>query len=186
MKKFFFLLLFLMVHAFSEIEFEEVMTRKQMEQTGIDQLNYTQKKALEEWINNNFEPKQSLVKQNEQLYLSFNINEGEKLELSDGSTYEIAPEDRLYTIYWITPFPVKLGRSNNPKYPVKITNMNTGTSVKGRQVSTQEMLKEAEARQKALPPPKQPQPTPSPAPTPPKRNNTMKKNQQQPSRQNQQ
>lgn len=193
-KLLFVLLLSISIPCFSLISFEEVMTREQMQKTGVFQLNYSQRKALEDWINNNFEPKTGvLVKDDEQLYLSFNIDDGEKLELSDGSTYEIAPEDRLYTVYWITPFPVRLGDSNNPKYPVKITNMTTGTSVKGKRISTQQMLQEEEEKQKALPPqpsPEQPAATPKTSPSPQPNNgaNGMKKppQQQKPTNQQQQ
>lgn len=89
----------------------------------------------------------------ESLYLSLNIEEGKRLELSDGSTYEIAPEDRLYTIYWITPFPIMLGKSDDPDYPVKITNVTTGTSVNGKKISTKEMLEEEKGKSGQAPPP---------------------------------
>jgi hypothetical protein len=54
-----------------------------------------------------------------QLYLSLNINDGAILQLSDGTTYEIAPNDRLYSAYWITPFPLSVGASGDPDYPIK-------------------------------------------------------------------
>jgi len=84
----------------------------------------------------------------DQLYLSLNIADGERLELSNGSTYEIAPADRIYSAYWVTPFPIMLSESGDPEYPVKIINMNTGTFVRGKQIVTSEMLEEE--RQKRL------------------------------------
>ncbi|NGX38422.1 MAG: hypothetical protein K1000chlam2_01595 [Chlamydiae bacterium] len=78
----------------------------------------------------------------QQLYLSLNIDEGKYLQLSDGSTYEIDPDDRLYSSYWITPFPLMISKSDNSEYPVRITNLNTDTGVNGKQVKTKEVIEE--------------------------------------------
>ncbi|NGX38792.1 MAG: hypothetical protein KR126chlam1_00103 [Chlamydiae bacterium] len=80
--------------------------------------------------------------QNDQLYLSLNVDSGSRLELSDGSAYEIDPDDWIYTTYWITPFPVELGKSDDPNYPVRITNLTSGTSVNGKEISPKELLGE--------------------------------------------
>ncbi|NGX47375.1 MAG: hypothetical protein K1000chlam3_00748 [Chlamydiae bacterium] len=162
MKRIIWLFLIIVVPIYAKIILDDVMTNEQMERTGVDQLNYSQKMALQEWVNDNFDSKEGRPRQGkEQLYLSLNIDEGAKLELSDGSTYEIAPEDHLYSSYWITPFPIMLGKSDNRKYPVKITNMNTGTSVSGKQISTRQMLEE---EAKKHPPPQQRIPQPPKAP----------------------
>ncbi len=151
MKRLALLPLILAVPIFAKIVLNDAMTSEEKEQTGVNDLNYSQRMALQEWINTNFELKEDHPqKRKEQLYLSLNIEDGAKLELSNGSTYEIAPEDHLYTAYWITPFPVMLGKSDNPDYPVLITNMNTGTSVSGKQISTRKMLEEAQ-KQKQVP-----------------------------------
>ncbi len=152
MKRLALLPLILAVPIFAKIVLNDDMTSEEKEQTGVNDLNYSQRMALQEWINTNFELKEDHPqKRKEQLYLSLNIDDGSKLELSDGSTYEIAPEDHLYTAYWITPFPVMLGKSDNPDYPVLITNMNTGTSVSGKQISTRKMLEEEAQKQKQVP-----------------------------------
>ena len=152
------LLFFLLVSAslFAEVSLDTMMSYREMQKTGVDNLSYSQKKALEEWIDQNFEERESRPeRKEEQLFLSLNIDNGEKLQLSDGSTYLIDPEDHIYTAYWITPFPVMLGRSDSSEFPVKITNMNTKTSVKGKKIPAKEVLEE-----------KQPSPPP-PRPTPP-------------------
>lgn len=179
--------LFVIFPLAAQIQLDEVMTRQQMQQTGINRLNFSQRMALQEWINDNFEPKENaLGNQKEQLFLSLNINDGQKLELSDGKTYEIAPEDRLYTMYWITPIPVMLGRSNDSQYPIRITNMNTGTSVNAKEISTQKMLEEETEKEKALPPPSQvpgktgPQQNGRPAQPAPKQKQQQSKMQTQP------
>lgn len=85
---------------------------------------------------------------NKQLYLSLNIEKGSKLQLSDGSTYLISPADRIYSEYWITPFPVKVSKSKDPDFPSKITNINTGTSVNGKEISGKALLQEEIEKQK--------------------------------------
>jgi hypothetical protein len=101
------------------------------------------------------------------LYLSLNIDDGSKLELSDGSTYLIDPEDQIFTVYWITPIPLMLSESDSSEYPIKITNLNTGTSVKGKRVSTREVIEDSPENFVPSPTPTQPQTTP-PAQTSPK------------------
>lgn len=165
MKKLFLLPLVLIVPLFAKIVLDDTMSRDEMTNTGVGNLNYSQKMALQDWINQNFEPKTDFPnKKKEQLFLSLNIDEGAKLELSDNSTYEIAPEDRIYTMYWITPFPISLGQSGNAKYPVKITNLNTKTSAKGKQISTEKLLEESEKRDIQTPPPKLKKEKPTPKP----------------------
>lgn len=94
----------------------------------------------------------------EQLYLSMNIGEGDKLELSDGSTYQLDPQDKLFASYWITPIPIMLSESKDPDYPVKITNLNTGTSVNGKKISTRDYLREEYEidQERRQPPPQEP------------------------------
>ena len=79
-------------------------------------------------------------------------------------------DDRLYTAYWITPIPIQLGKSSNPDYPVKITNLITGTSVSGKLISLKEAL-ETPQGPSSQPPNgtniiQPPQPPPSPPITP--------------------
>lgn len=88
----------------------------------------------------------------EQLYLSLNIGQGDTLELSDGSTYQIDPEDKLYASYWITPIPIMLSESGNQEYPVKITNLNTGNFVKGKKIDTRKFLQEEYEKRRPMPP----------------------------------
>jgi len=186
MKKLLLVPLVLILPLFAKIVLDDSMTREEMTNTGVGNLNYSQKMALQDWINQNFEPKTDFPnKQDEQLFLSLNIEDGAKLELSDGSTYEIAPEDHLYTMYWITPFPISLGDSGDKKYPVKITNLNTGTSVKGKQISTEKLLEESEKEGIETPPPKLEEKKPDPkTPTPkPKTQKPKPKTQSPPTKQ---
>ncbi|MDN3506873.1 MAG: hypothetical protein P0S96_06555 [Simkaniaceae bacterium] len=152
MKRVLILFVFFAIPVYAKIVLDDAMSNSQKEQTGVSKLNYSQKMALQEWINSNFDTKEGRPeKPNEQLYLSLNIAEGSRLELSDGKTYEIDPEDRIYTSFWITPIPLMVGKSGDPGYPVKITNLNTGTSVNGKQVSTRKIIEESERLDKQVP-----------------------------------
>jgi len=79
-----------------------------------------------------------------QLYLSLNVDSGSRLQFSDGSTYEIAPADQVYSSSWLSPFPVMMEKSGNSEYPVKITNLQTKTSVNAKPITKEEFFKKDE------------------------------------------
>lgn len=136
----------------ADISLQQMMSKRQMQETGVDQLNYSQMRSLEMWLDANFDLKDDRPKkEDDQLYLSLNVGEGRKLELSDGSSYEIAPEDQVYAAFWITPFAVSVGKSGDPNYPVKITNLNSGTSVRAKEISTEELIHEKQGDPKGKP-----------------------------------
>ena len=66
-------------------------------------------------------------------YLSENINEGASLELSDGSAYEVAPDDRAKAAYWIAPFSITIEKSDDPNYPLKLIDQQTKQAIKVKQ-----------------------------------------------------
>lgn len=133
-------LIFPSSRSFGRITLKDAMTKQELQKTGIADLSYTQKVALECWINDYFEAKQCLLdRKSEPAYLTLNTDDGAKLEFSNGSVYEIHPDDRIYTSYWITPFPVEFCLSGNPDYPIKITNLQTGTEVLAREISVKDM-----------------------------------------------
>ncbi len=112
---------------------DQLMPQDVQEKTGVSTLSPAQKKELEEWITQHFTPKAE-TKENKNLYLSQNIDQGRKIRLTDGSLYEIFPSDTQYTAFWITPFPLTITPSGNPEYPWTITNKDSGTKVKARQL----------------------------------------------------
>jgi hypothetical protein len=68
------------------------------------------------------------------LTLQQNLQGGAQLELSDGSLYEIAPSDRSKTTFWLTPIAMTITASNDPMYPVLLTNTLSGISVRAKQI----------------------------------------------------
>lgn len=76
------------------------------------------------------------------LHLSLNYNKGAYLVFSDDRTYEIAPDDQIYSAYWVTPFPPEFSDSGDPDYPILITNPYSDRSVRAKEVSTRDILRE--------------------------------------------
>lgn len=118
-----------------QILLDDVMTKEEQKKTGIKKLNYAQKVALEAWLNKNFVLKTKAEVITAGLTLSINIEEGKKLELSDNSIWEVAPNDVPTAAVWLTPFPVKIAPSNDPQYPSLIINTYSGASVKARKLA---------------------------------------------------
>lgn len=134
MRKIFFIaaLTSLTVFSQAQILLDEVMTKDEQKKTGVNTLSKNQKIALEAWLNRNFVLKQQPLAPSSQLYLSININNGQMLQMTDNSVWEINPGDINTSSVWITPFPVKIEPSSNPQYPYRITNLNSSASVLAR------------------------------------------------------
>jgi hypothetical protein len=115
---------------------DDVMSRDDQRKTGVSTLTIGQKLALESWLNKNFvlKPKEQTPQPQPELSLSINIDNGQKLRLSDNSLWEIAPNDVQTAAVWITPFPVQIKSSGDPDYPCLLVNLNSGMSVKARPI----------------------------------------------------
>lgn len=119
----------------AQIVLDTVMSTEEQQRTGVANLSRNQKLALEAWLNKNFVEKEKTAASQTELSLSININNGQKLQLSDNSLWEIAPTDVQTSSVWITPFPVKITPSGNPDYPCLIIDLNSGDSVKARLIT---------------------------------------------------
>jgi hypothetical protein len=130
------------LHA-AQILLDDVMPKDVQKRTGVASLSYKQKYYLEDWINETFvlkteqatpeAPPQTEIQA--PLSLSINIGNGQQLQLSDNSVWEIAPQDQAVSAGWLIPFPVKLTPNDDPNYPTTITDLNTGVSVKARKAT---------------------------------------------------
>jgi hypothetical protein len=118
------------------------MSQEDQKKTGVANLSYKQKYYLENWINKTFvlkteqtspeAPQKTEEAEKTPLSLSINIDNGQKVELSDNSVWIIAPQDQAISANWLIPFPVTVTSNDDPNYPFTITNVNTGASVKAR------------------------------------------------------
>jgi len=69
------------------------------------------------------------------LYLSFNLNKGSLLELSDGSRWIINPDDTAFSVLWLQPSEIDVQESKDQTYPYKLTNWDTKQSVRAKKQS---------------------------------------------------
>lgn len=121
----------------SHIFLDDAMPREEQKKTGVADLSYQQKLALEQWLNDNFVQKKSGAEKSSDgrpaVYLSENINNGKQLKLSDGSLWDVAPQDANTASFWIIPFPLCfMDNTDTDKedYPKILVNQNTGVGVK--------------------------------------------------------
>jgi hypothetical protein len=116
------------------IDLNSSMTSDEKQKTGYDSLTQEQKKQLNLWLRKNT----TLVKKNvEQAALSLNINidGGRQLLLSDGTQWEVAPEDRSISSLWLTPIPLKILPGGSQEYPNVIMNSDSEKEkVKAKQI----------------------------------------------------
>jgi len=124
----------------ARIFLDDAMSPEEQKKTGVAELSYPQKLALEQWLNENFvakAPAEEKKIDTNPLYLSQNIDNGKSLMLTDDSVWEVKPEDRSISESWLTPFPLTIvdnTDSDNANYPKKIFNGNTNASVKVRMI----------------------------------------------------
>ena len=116
------------------------MTKQEQKKTGIIKLRDTEKKALQNWIDNNYEHrKEPIVKADpiQHPTLQETINNGRFIRLTDNSLWEINPKDTPITQSWVTPVEILVSQSGDPDYPFKLTNSLTGSSVLARHASSE-------------------------------------------------
>lgn len=133
----------------ANIILDEAMNPEDQRKTGVIKLNRKQKLALEAWLNDHFIAKEENNSQDkEPLSLSINIDNGQKLELSDGSIWEVHPQDVDISAVWITPVPLQIEKSTNSTYPFLLKNTRTQMSVRARKSISSPMLKPKESVRK--------------------------------------
>jgi len=133
-----FISLFLLrVH--SHILLDDVMCKEDQINTGVAHLSQKQRLALEQWLNKNFTLKEDKSASGEPVYLSLNFGGGKILQLSDGSYYQVAPDDVINASQWIIPFEVVLTESGNKEFPILFHNMTSGTAVEVKSLSEEEV-----------------------------------------------
>ncbi len=118
----------------AQILLDQVMSKEDQKKTGVDKLTKNQKIALENWLNQNFTPKVVTKESESELFLSINIDNGHKIQLSDNTLWEVSPDDVNTSSLWLTPFAVKIIPSGDPVYPCLIVNKESNVSVKARRV----------------------------------------------------
>jgi hypothetical protein len=90
------------------------------------------------------------------LYVSQNLGKGQFLQVSDGFYYKVAPEDVRLAAYWIGPAPITFCLSDDDEYPIQITNTYSGTSVRVKESSYDEINEKMKQLESQAPPEQQP------------------------------
>jgi len=71
------------------------------------------------------------------LTVDLNLHNGKVLVLSDGTSWEVAPQDLTTSQSWILPSPLLIEKSNNTYYPYKLINKATNSCVLVRPIASQ-------------------------------------------------
>lgn len=121
---------------------DEVMSKEDQKKTGVENLKPNQKIALENWINKNCQCAGQKSEKTEALFLAINVEGGKKIQLSDGSLWEIDPRDYPVSATWLSPMPIKLAPSYNRNYPTLLVNKNTGVSIKAKRAESMPQAEE--------------------------------------------
>lgn len=115
------------------------MSRDEQKKTGVYKLSEKQKRELQSWIDTHYakreQPTQSNYSQDNPT-LQENLQSGRYLRLSDQSLWEIDRNDTPLTQGWITPVEIIVSQSGDSRYPYKLTNSLTGSSVKARKAGS--------------------------------------------------
>jgi len=117
--------------SFALILLDDAMSKEDQKRTGVANLTFTQKQALENWLNQYCElksaPKPAPQKS---LYLSEVIDNGAKVQLSDNSVWLVDPLDVDRAALWVASGALKIVPSGKPDYPSLIVDPATGISIK--------------------------------------------------------
>lgn len=105
------------------LDLDSMMTPKEKKETGYSSLSKQEKKELNQWLTKNLIAVQKTPTQSS-LSLDVNIQSGSQLILSDGSRWEVDPQDRPVSSLWLTPVPLILAGSDSAEYPKILINVD--------------------------------------------------------------
>ncbi len=117
--------------AFS-LDLDSMMTAQEKKITGYSSLTPEEKKHLNYWISEHFTISPDTLGHTP-LSLNINIDNGRELILSDGTHWDIAPEDQKISSLWLTPFPLEITPTDSKEYPFLLHNLTTEEKVKAKE-----------------------------------------------------
>lgn len=166
--------LFILLSSFSSLRAEdiplsEIMTREEMQATGIDSLTLVQKRALEQWIarwthrvieqapsyrsgdelsswisrwpsfasptKTQFSQAEVQARGEHNQKIDKIKNNGEILELKDGSSWKVGPVYRSLAANWHRNDMIQISPSANVRHPYILYNVSRNETVQGDMVS---------------------------------------------------
>lgn len=126
------------------VSLEQMMTPADKEKTGYSSLTASQRQALDTWVGQHFAPKSSTAQgakkdnsriEYSKLSLSLNVDNGQRLILSDNSEWQVSPDDVDTASAWLSPVVIQIMPSDNPIYTQKLVNLDAGTWVKVKRIT---------------------------------------------------
>jgi hypothetical protein len=115
------------------------MTPQDKKSTGVFKLRDKEKATLQQWIESRYEKRAQPLAQKPPILakpmITENFYSGKYIRLSDGSLWNIRPQDTPITQGWITSVEIIIEPSQDPDYPNKLTNTLTGSSVLAKKVT---------------------------------------------------
>jgi len=109
------------------------MNPQDKKNTGVFKLRDKEKATLQQWIDSRYEKRAQPLAQKPPILakpmITENFYSGQYIRLSDGSLWNIRPQDTPITQGWITSVEIIIEPSQDPDYPNKLTNTLTGSSV---------------------------------------------------------
>ncbi len=109
------------------------MTPQDKKKTGVFKLRDQEKATLQAWIDSRYEKRATALNQKAVPATKPSVTEifynGKYVRLSDGSLWNIRPQDTPLTQSWISSPEIIISSSQDATYPYKLTNTLTGSSV---------------------------------------------------------
>lgn len=128
-------------HLLVAVTFDADMSQSDQKKTGLYKLSEKEKTALQQWIDANYQPKQSNTSANPSQrstvnppLLQENLQNSNYIRLTDNTLWHVRPEDLSIAQGWITPVPIIVTPSTHPFFSYTLTNQVTGSSVLARKV----------------------------------------------------
>lgn len=139
-------MLMVSAQSFAATNLDQQMSLQEKQQTGVVNLTMKQKQALAGWIDKNYvligsstqmpnqAPSQA-PSTDSNLTLSVNVQNGQQIILSDGTRWQIQPQDVKTSAVWLTPVPILVMQGTDPNYPYVLTNQSSNQSVRAKQIA---------------------------------------------------
>lgn len=123
---------------------DQVMPKDVQKSTGVDKLSKKEQEALADYISQLKEEHvpatapSTVDSQNPdmpKLTMRENLQGGKLLKLSDGSIWQVDPNDLNISRIWLFPFDVEITQDpHSDAYPYKMKNLSTGTIINVRKL----------------------------------------------------
>lgn len=124
---------------FAAASLDANMSPKDKKNTGIYKLSDQEKASLKEWVDNSYT--RPSTRKTPSPSLSENLYSGSYLKLTDGSNWNVRPEDTPISQGWISEVEIIIAPSDDPDYPFTLTNSVSRSSILAKKVDTIPSLK---------------------------------------------